>query len=182
MRTPDAAGATDADRVTRAQVIGKLAHAIEHQLPTGDVAELRRISPDQPYTPALWKLLLSYVPESWVAGADRDCKEARWAAVLMGMAFTAGLHQPGLPLGQALANAGWSELRFVRLLRERGDALTGEVRRVAQYLASKSQSANWADVAALVLDQEGDWAEKNRRRIARSYYRALYKKTEQSDA
>lgn len=167
--------AAESAQPTVRSVVGRIAHAIEHQLPTGDVAELRRVSADEPYTPALWKLLLSSdIPESWLAGPDRDEKERRWAALFMGMAIVAGLHEPAVPLGRALAEAGWSELRFVRLMRGRGDGLFKQVRRVARYLNSKSQPADWADVAQLLLNQQGEWAEKHRRRISRHYYRALH--------
>ncbi|MFW6189815.1 MAG: type I-E CRISPR-associated protein Cse2/CasB [Planctomycetota bacterium] len=158
---------------SRRSVVGKVAHAIEHQLPPGDVAELRRVTPDDPYTPALWKLLLHHVPESWTGGPGRDENERRWAALFAGMAVAAGLHDPAVPLGRALAEAGWSELRFVRLMRDRADGLADRVRRVAAYLNSKAQTADWADVANLLLEQEGEWAERHRRRIARDYYRAL---------
>jgi len=159
---------------TTQTVIGRIAHAMEHTLSTGELAQLRRASVESPYSPALWKLLVAYVPDTWTAGRDRDEKERLWSAVLTGMAITSGLHSPGTPLGQALEQAGWSELRFVRLLQARGDALVGEVRRVARFLSSKTQIADWADMAQLVLNQREEWAEKHRRRIARSYYSSLH--------
>ncbi len=155
-------------------VVGKIAYAMEHHLSNGDLAQLRRTSPENPYTPALWKVLLSYVPESWTKGSRQDEKECRWAAILQGMAMTVGLHSPSTPLGYALAQAGWSDLRFVRLMQARGDSLVKEVRRLASFLASKSQPADWSDIAQLLLNQDGEWAERHRRRIARDYYRALY--------
>ncbi|MFO8008765.1 MAG: type I-E CRISPR-associated protein Cse2/CasB [Candidatus Brocadiia bacterium] len=174
--------ADDATDATLPSVVGKLAVAIRDQLGSGEVAELRRISPHEPYTPALWKLLLTYVPDGWTTGPQRDEKERRWAALLMGMAITAGLHDHSVPLGRALAEAGWSELRFVRLMRDEGDSLMERVRRLAQYLASKAQPADWTDVAHILLDQQGDWAERHRMRIARDYYRTLYQQeSRQSD-
>lgn len=172
LKPPDSAGRTETNLRS---VVGRVARIISGDgLSTGDVAELRRISPERPYTPALWKLLLACVPPPWTAGPDQDEKERRWAALFMGMAMTQGLHTPEVPLGAALARAGWSELRFVRLMRERGDALTAQVRRMASYLGSKSQPADWTEVAHLLLDQEGVWAERHRMRIARSYYSTLY--------
>lgn len=138
---------------------------------TGDLAELRRIDPEEPYTPALWKLLLSRVPEQHRRGNE---SERRWAILLMAMAHCAGLHDPKTAFGAALAEAGWSELRFVRLLRARGDNLDKELRRLAQYLASKKQHANWADAAWLLFVQDGDHAEETRQRIAKSYYTYQY--------
>ncbi len=155
-------------------VIGKIAYAMEHYLSNGDLAQLRRTSAANPYTPALWKVLLTHVPPSWTAGPKQDEKERFWATLLQGMAMTAGLHDPHTPLGRALVQAGWSELRFVRLMQARGDGLVKEVRRLASFLASKSQMADWSDVAQLLLNQEGEWAEHHRRRIARKYYQELY--------
>jgi len=166
---------------TRRSVVGAAAQAISTWLPRGDVAELRRLSPHDPAAPAVWKLLIGCVPESWRAGPEREERERRWAALFMGMAHAAGLHNPSVPLGRALAEAGWSELRFVRLMRDTGDGLVDRVRRMAQYLSSKAQQADWTGVADLLLDQDGEWAERHRRAIARDYYRALYTQTHQSD-
>ena len=155
-------------------VIGKIAYAMEHYLSNGDLAQLRRISPEEPYTPALWKMLLTYVPESWTRGPQQEEKERHWAALLQGMAMTTGLYDPNVPLGKALVAAGWSELRFVRLMQARENDLFKEVRQLASFLASKSQTADWSDVAQLLFNQQGEWAERHRRRIARDYYHALY--------
>ncbi len=160
--------------ITMDSVIGKMAYAVDYALSTGDVAQLRRISPSAPYTPALWKVLLMYVPEAWIAGLDRDAKEQQWAVLLMALATARGSHNTRVSLGQALAHAGWSELRFVRLMQARNEALFMEVRRVASFLASKAQAADWGDVAKILLNQEGDWAERHRRRVARDYYRSIY--------
>ncbi len=181
MSQPKAVDAGDTAEATLPSVVGKVARAIQEHLGTGEVAELRRVSPRDPYTPALWKLLLLYVPRSWSAGRDRDEKERRWAALFMGMAITAGLHDPAEHFGRALARAGWSELRFVRLMRECGDGLAEGVRRLARYLAAKNQHADWTDVAQLLLNQEGDWAERHRRRIARSYYREKFQQEQQQN-
>lgn len=174
MATLQVPNETSATENTIQSVIGKIAYAMEDHLSSGDLAQLRRVSPDAPYTPALWKVLLTYVPESWTKGPKQDEKELRWSALLMGMAMTTGLHNPNTPLGRALVEAGWSELRFVRLMQVRGDDLIKDVRRLASFLASKSQPADWSDVAQLLFNQEGEWAERHRRRIARDYYRALY--------
>jgi len=179
MSQPQQTEQNNAEKATTDSVVGKIAHAIENTLSTGDLAQLRRISPEEPFTPALWKLLLEFVPEPWVQSGDRDENERRWAALFMGMAMTAGLHNPSVPLGRALAEAGWSELRFVRLMRDRGESLHERIRRVAAYLDSKQQEADWTDMAHLLRNQEGEWAEKHRRRISRDYYRALYE--EESD-
>lgn len=159
-----------------ARSIGKMARmmATDGALGTGALAELRRISPQKPFTPALWKLLLGLDESEPWGGLDRDIYERRMATLAMGMAFCAGLHNYKVPLGRALAEAGWSELRFVRLMEARGETLEKLIRRMSQFLASKSQSANWVDVGWLLIGQDWDSAEATRLRIARSYYGALY--------
>lgn len=151
-------------------------------LSTGDMAELRRVEPDEPYTPALWKLMMDLDLEGTPRWLSQEQRETRWAALLMGMAMTAGLHDYNEPLGAALARAGWSELRFVRLLRSRGTRLVEEIRRMAQYLGSKDERANWVDVGRLLFSQEGSPADSYRRNIARHYYRALYQKEATAEA
>lgn len=176
MTTLQVSNETTATESTIHSVVGKIAYAMEHHLSNGDLAQLRRASPAAPYTPALWKILLAYVPETWTRGTRQDEKEGHWAALLQGMAMTAGLHNQSIPLGRALVQAGWSELRFVRLMQVRGDDLVKDVRRLASFLASKSQTADWSDIAQLLFNQEGEWAERHRRRIARGYYKALYER------
>jgi CRISPR system Cascade subunit CasB len=162
-------------KTTLSDVVGRMDWAMTSgELSTGDVAELRRISPTEPYTPALWKIIFTIVPDHWTKGSEREAKETAWAIIAMGLAKNAGLHARGRALGAALVEAGFSELRFVRLLRAKGGALHEEFRRMADFLASKHVNADWTDAARLVLKQEGDAAESVRRAIARDYYRAVY--------
>jgi CRISPR system Cascade subunit CasB len=167
-----------------AQTVGKMANIIktEGRISTGDLAELRRISPDKPFTPALWKLLICIDAQQPVGGLKESTYERRMATLAMGMAFCARLHGYQMPLGRALANAGWSELRFVRLMEARGEKLEVHIRRMAQYLASKSQAANWTDVAWLLLGQDWSTAEETRLRISRSYYGVLYTKEQEQSS
>lgn len=166
-------------RMTVHKIAGYMSRGpYEGGISTGDLAELRRVDPSSPFTPALWKILLNFV-------ADHDKlspeQERRWAMLLMAMGTCAGLHDSNTPFGKALAQAGWSELRFVRLMEARGDSLTKEVRRLAQYLASKNQSADWSDAAWLLFVQDGDKAEDIRQNIARDYYKQLYVEENQGE-
>jgi len=156
--------------------VGSLASMMEGDptLSTGDMAELRRVQPEEPYTPALWKLMEDFDLHGRPRWLDREQRETRWAALMMGMAMNAGLHDYDTPLGEALAKAGWSELRFVRLLRATDTRLIEEIRRMAQYLGSKDQPTDWTDVGRLLFSQEGDAADSYRRSVARPYYRRLY--------
>jgi len=146
----------------------------EQGLSNADQAALRRIDPDTPVTPTLWKVLFDLDQDEAPDGVDQTTWEQRWATLLMGMAHCAGLHDYEVSLGQALAEASWSETRFVRLLEADDETLPVLLRRMAQYLASKQQSANWDDVRQLLFVQFGDAAEDVRLRIARPYYRTLH--------
>ncbi|MFB6263812.1 MAG: type I-E CRISPR-associated protein Cse2/CasB [Bradymonadaceae bacterium] len=163
--------------------VGTVARRLESDgYGAGDVAELRRISPEEPYTPALWKVMEDLDLRETPYWLSEDERETRWAALLMGMAMTTGLHEFDRPLGSALAEAGWSELRFVRLMRADGERLIEEVRRMAQYLSSKEEAADWTDVGKIVFSQTGEYAEEYRRDVARDYYSALYRQENQEAA
>lgn len=144
-------------------------------LSSGELAQLRRITPDQPYTAALWRVMLMADINQTDTEISQDVWERRWATVLMAMAYNIGLHSYDVAFGEALANAGWSELRFVKLMKSRDELLEIQFRLVARFLAGKNQSANWADAAKLLFYQNGETAEKVRLDISRKYYTALYK-------
>lgn len=172
---------TDGDNIiSPAQAVGRAAgmlHPEDGSLSNGDRAALRRIELDQPVTPTLWKVLFALDQDESPDGISETKWEQRWATLLMGMTHCAGLHDYDVPLGQALAEAGWAETRFVRLM-EADETLPVLLRRMAQYLASKQQAANWDDVRRLLFYQSGDTAEDIRLHIARPYYRTLYAKDE----
>lgn len=163
------------------QAVGKAAFKLDPEnekgLSNGDRAALRRIDLDQPVTPTLWKVLFD-LKQDESKGMPQTKWEQRWATLLMGMAHCAGLHDYDVPLGQALAEAGWAETRFVRLLEADDETLPVLLRRMSQYLASKQQPANWDDVRRLLFYQSGDTAEDIRLSIARPYYRTLHAKEE----
>ncbi|ACL64134.1 CRISPR-associated protein, Cse2 family [Anaeromyxobacter dehalogenans 2CP-1] len=154
--------------------VNALARAIASGSP-GDVAALRRLTPDDPASPAFWRLAAAHLDGALPAGGGEAREEAErsWAAVMSGMALTAGLHVPRRRAGAALAQAGYSELRFERLLRASGPQLFREVRAAAAFLASKAVEFDWTDLAALVLGDGGPSAERTRRALARSFYQQL---------
>lgn len=179
--SPDTASETDTsedESISPAQAVGRAASKLDPEnekgLGNGDRAALRRIDPDTPVTPTLWKVLFDLDQAEAPDGVDQTTWEQRWATLLMGMAHCAGLHDYDVPLGQALAEAGWAETRFVRLLEADDETLPVLLRRMAQYLASKQQPANWDDVRRLLFYQSGETAEDIRLRIARPYYRTLH--------
>lgn len=158
--------------------VSRLARALEKQLSPGDVAALRRLDPDDPAAPAFFKvavqLLEDVMPDVESAGEPARMEaERRWAAILCAMALTSGLHRFDRPLGSALAESGFAELRLTRLLRARGDQVFPALRAAAQYLASKAEPFDPTDLARLVLSEGRRDEEKVRRAIARSYFKAL---------
>jgi CRISPR system Cascade subunit CasB len=162
------------DPGTVARAINELAWALANELPAGEVAELRRAKPADPACGAFYKIVALHLdPLLPVAGAARDEAERRWGAILSGMALMQDLHRPGRRLGHALAAAGFSELRFVRLLRAHDDALGDAVRLTARFLAAKGEPVDWVDLAWLVLSDGSEAAEGVRRHAARDFYGAL---------
>jgi CRISPR system Cascade subunit CasB len=179
---PEATG-DGAERLSHAdaahEIAGRL-HPDRGDLSNGDRAELRRISPEAPFTPTLWRLLLEYnieEPPGWWRNGSQVW-EKRWATLVMGMAHCAGLHDRSAPFGDALYDAGWAEGRLVRLLETPADRLHVPVRRLAQYLSSQSHPADWTAVSRLLFDS-GEYAEETRLSIARDFYRAQYRDEEE---
>jgi CRISPR system Cascade subunit CasB len=184
--SPDTETSSDTDinedeSISPSQAVNKAAFKLDPEnekgLSNGDRAALRRIDLDTPVTPTLWKVLFD-LGQDEPRGMSETKWEQRWATLLMGMAHCAGLHDYDVPLGQALAEAGWAETRFVRLMEADDETLPVLLRRMAQYLASKQQPANWDDVRKLLFYQSGDTAEDIRLSIARPYYRTLHAQDE----
>jgi len=148
--------------------------AVHQALSPGDLAGLRRLSPDLPVNAALYRTLATFVEPHGVlprGGDARDEAERRWGAFLQALATGGSLVQLGSaePLGVALARAGLSELRLDRLLRAT-DTLPDEVRSVTAFLASKGGEIHPQDLADLLLGHP-DHTETVRRRIARDFFR-----------
>lgn len=156
------------------RLVGHLAHLVARALSPGDVAQLRRMTEADPHCPAFWRIAATALEPAGALpqGALRDEAERRWAVLLNAMALGADLHAPRAPLGRALAQAGYSDLRFVRLLRARGSAFADAARSAARYLAAKATPFDFRDFARLVLSEGRADEETVRRRIARTYYQA----------
>jgi CRISPR system Cascade subunit CasB len=156
------------------RTVGALAHFVEHGASPGDVAELRRLLPEEPGSPAFWRLAGTLLAEELRGGGPAlEAREKAWASIVNALALTAGLHTPARPLGAALAAAGYSELRFTRLLRAHGAALAPEVRGAAAFLAAKAEPFDATDLAQLVLSSGGPSEEAVRRGVARTFFRQL---------
>jgi len=159
---------------TLSTIAARVIHTVTSVLSSGDVAELRRLKSSNPFSPAFFKLMMSCVSSTGyntgtaVAESEND---SNWAAFFQVVALTAGLHNRALNLGEALARAGYSELRLFRLLRSQGDTLHKETRTCARFLASKGQSCDLTAFARILLTSNPDSASLVRKTIARGYYR-----------
>ena len=162
----------------------------------GGLAGLRRMNPDEPDTTAFWRLM---------AGEDLlgDTEiERKWGLILHGMALmtrtTGGddvtsrsAHDGRVPVGRALflggesqrATAFYSETRFNRLLTARDDMLRVLLARLFRMLAGARVCFNWREMATFILSDgfDEEQAEQSRRRIARDYYQAERRGSQQSE-
>jgi CRISPR system Cascade subunit CasB len=143
---------------------------------TGDVAALRRMDPRHPEA-AFFKIE-GLVLDGQLPGnaEERAGLETRWAAITAGLAHLGTLHQPGQRLGNVLADAQYSELRFARLLRADADRLADELPTLARFLAAKGTPVDWTGAAHLILSADGTNEEPIRRHLARDYYGLLARK------
>ena len=150
--------------------------------PTGSLAALRRLSPDQPDGAAFWWLVAEYAPDAF----ENDRAARALAAIVQCMAIAHPCHRPlsgRRPLGEALAEAEVSEARLLRLLRLSRGELPEELRRLARLMGSRGEVGrfDWSDAFDLLFWANG---ERLRRDIARYYYRKQYnlQKIEESAA
>ena len=166
----------------------------EQLLSKGDQSALRRATPDQIASGAFWRALVGLIESRNYKlsphEGSRATDERRWSAVISAVVLTHGQHgkiDPSqdfeardkhfdtLPsLGAALAEAGFSELRFTRLLRARDALLLAEIRRAALFLASKGTRFDPTGFAALAFLQAPPRDEQVRRGLARHFFSALY--------
>lgn len=155
----------------------------------GGFAGLRRMDPDEPDAAAFWRLMAE---EELLGNPDM---ERKWGLILHGMALmtrTAGgediasrsAHNGRMPVGRALYENGYSETRFNRLLTARDDMLRILLARMFRMLAAEDASFDWGEMAAFILSQgyNDDRDEPLRRRIARAYYRAERRGSQQAEA
>jgi CRISPR system Cascade subunit CasB len=131
----------------------------------GDLAELRRLDPDQPAAPAFFRILARVAPEAGVETMRRYANLLRILA-LKPEALS------GDRLGAVMAEAGLSESRVQRLLTAHGETMRDQLRLIARRLAN-SGNLPWRGFADLLLTKDDKQAENKRLIIARDYWRAL---------
>ena len=158
------------------RLVGQVTALPEHD--RGGFAGLRRMDPDEPDTAAFWRLMAR---EDLLGILE---VERKWGLILHGIALmtrTAGddvagrsAHDGRIPVGRALYDNGYSETRFNRLLTARGDMLRVLLTRMFRMLAAEQATFDWREMATYILNEgyDDEAAERNRRRMAREYYRA----------
>lgn len=97
-----------------------------------------------------------------------------WGLALCG----AGAHRPDRPLGKALAQAGYSEMRVERLLGAANELRPELFASMVRFLAAKERAFNWVEAADLLLAKSTDARNRCHRRLAQSFYRHLPKNTD----
>ena len=172
---------------------GYIANLAEHN--RGELAELRRMDPDEPDAAVFWRLMAQYDLLD-----SSEIVEGKWALVIHGIALMTPTNSAGanpgtahdgyMPVGRALflgvgsqRDTGfYSEARLNRLLTAGGPILRTLLARMFRMLASSGVSFNWREMAQFILNAgyDDDAAEQSRRRIAREYYRVERRSTQSS--
>ncbi|GEM_PF-2039636 len=134
----------------------------------GEIASLRRLNIEEPFSPEFWKYVVSYISPDRPLTAE---EEKSWAAIISGMAKMVPFHhRKGRSLGKVLAENDFSEQRLLKLLRLQGQHLRAGIRRLAIFLSFRAEPFDWTTIAALLLTQDSEKNEEIRRRIARDYF------------
>ena len=169
-------------------IVTNIIESIESlEMTTGEKADLRRMTISDPDCPVFWKLVNQ-------RGMPGNMEIEKWALITHGialMAHGAGLaHRPRIAVGQALYQGGgnrvpfYSEDRLATLLSARGSTLHRSLARVFRMLSNEGCAFNWREMAWFILNdgnKDDEEADKSRIEIARAYYRAMQRSTQQSD-
>ncbi len=150
-------------------IVGRVARLFESgAIHPGEMASLRRLDPAAPPGACFWKMMVLHVSPAAELSLGQ---ESAWAMVLAGMARMAPIcHAPHRRVGRVLAENGFSELRFERLLRARGATLAQTSRILTSFLASRGEAVDWTQLARFHLSEDPSKAAAVRREMARDYY------------
>ena len=159
------------------RVIASLSRQLNaERIGVGALAELRRMTGDL-LPPAFWRLYLwDDVPVELrePRGHVDEGVDRAWAALIRAMVEMApNPHSFEKTFGAALAETGYSEDRFVRLLRAKGDDLARELRVAGAWLSRAGVKADWERPARLLLRCLGPSVKHQiaSHRMARDYFR-----------
>ena len=203
---PDATAQQDRQEEPRSWFDISVGFASEMARPSfkrGDLAELRRMNPEEPDAAIFWRLLASHgLLEGWEMSREL---ERKWALIMHGIALMTpavegdgdsgapktSAHNPTVPVGLALFQGGdgsrtrafYSESRLNRLLTARGPMLHTLLARTFRMLGT-GQPFNWREMARLILHDgyREESAERVRHQIARAYYQAERRSARVSDS
>ena len=165
---------------------------LRRDLRPGDMAEVRRMDTGHPTSPIYWDTMLRYgITSTESADNDDAGLEECWAHIMkmiahgtkVGQEETTGPHNGSVPLGRALATAGYHELRLSTLL----NADTGQIHRLlaqaTAFLDQKGMTYNVEDMARLALTARRSESQRSadRNYIARHYHRASYRMHREDD-
>ena len=184
--SPVAHGATNMDTSLASNAVTLAGLMASENFHRGDLAQLRRMDPDNPDAAVFWRLMAR---QDLFRGYEI---EAKWALIMHGIALMTRTnpndgnprtaHDGYTPVGRALFQGGdsqrdtglYSETRFNRLMTARGPMLRTLLARLFRMLASADVSFNWREMASFILNDgyDEDVAEQARRRIAREYFQA----------
>lgn len=163
------------------QVLSRVANQLDaDRVGAGSLAELRRMTPEE-FPPAFWRLYFEQVPDTWREpdGKTNPKLDTAWNVVVRAMAEMAPRALDfNASFGGALADTGYSESRFIRLLRAEPGALPGELWNAARWLSLKGRTGvNWLPAAELALSTlAGRGLPVSRKgashRLANDYFRA----------
>lgn len=173
----------DDKKLTRREVIAKIAKDLAGPSEIGARASLRRLKYYAPDQPAFWKIVVRDLNRpGFIADLDpwRGRDERRWAVIVAGLAEVVGadLHRTGRRLGEAAAagkQPALHEQRLIKLLRAHGDALLDLIQPVAHQLVARGEAVDWADMAELVFSDGEHDEDRTRRYIAQTYFATLHK-------
>jgi len=159
---------TDVGTRTPAAHVPTLAGVLKaERFPTGERAALKRMALDGPAPLAFHRFMLRHVDPAWQA----ESWTSEWRALICALAIQRhGGFDPARALGQALAEAGFSEYRLERLLSATGETLRSLALRAARQLAARAIAADWRQLAELLFSRNPEIRESVNRRIARDYY------------
>lgn len=175
MNTQPAPTASDGEVAARTprDHIARIVRALSvPSLGTGTLASLRRGDPSMVLRQAAFYRMASSLDDSELRGENG----LRWATVVHCIAVGPKTNPPVTRgMGDALADAGYSESRFARLLSANGEAFRDQAILVARFLRAHDKPCSWLDLSELVLveSRSEKRAEQLRLNLARDYYRTL---------
>jgi len=160
---------SDSDLKYPADLVPRLAAIIHgERFPNGERARLKRMGVSGPTPLSYHRFVLRHVPERW----QGEQQALAWRTLITGLAQQHQKpHNPSVPLGRALADCDYSELRLESLLAAEGRVLATLLLRAAARLAAKRVRCNWKDIAWLLFARGDETRERVNRRIARDFYR-----------